>query len=117
MLCQAGFIELAVIDTGRDTVLVPFASFVIIAKSGSGDDTIDTLAAVAAKMQFLPIDLIDYEVGGRDGELAMNAGARARHGLKIKKELTVYARAFTFKLNTRTQFTLQAGHQVELVVA
>jgi hypothetical protein len=43
------------------------------AEAGTADDSVGTTAAVTAEPELLAFNLIDNQIGGRDGEIAMDA--------------------------------------------
>ena len=79
---QAGIVVLGVKGAAYYTLFIPTALAIEAVQAGAGNNPIDALAATAAKMQFLAVDLIDNQVGRRDRQIAMDAGIGRCHGFR-----------------------------------
>ena len=81
---KRGVTEVKVEHPVGDPLLCPFTAAVEAVQPGAGYDPVNTQAALAAEMQFLPVDAVDNQVPRRNRQLAVNAGIVCGHHVRIQ---------------------------------
>ncbi len=72
MPCKSCIVEAGVENSSRNPVLLPISTLIEILKARSGNDPVNALASMAAKVQSLAINFIDDQICRRDWQFAMN---------------------------------------------